>query len=317
VRVLVTGAAGFIGSTLVDRLLADGHDVLGVDDLSNGSLENLAEARAGTRQRPGAFSFTRLDVADPGLVGLLGHTRPEVVCHLAAQVSVRASVATPLRDVTTNVLGTVNVLEAARLAGTRKVVFTSSGGSIYGSPAKLPVSERAGIDPQSPYAAGKAAGELYLGAWQAMYGLAYTSLALGNVYGPRQDPRGEAGVIAIFSGAMLAGMPTRVFGDGGQTRDYVYVDDVVDAFVRALAAGDGRRFNIGTGRQTSDLELHRLVAAEAGAPDAPEFAPARLGDLRAIALDPTAARGGLGWVPFTELPEGIRRTVGWFRERPG
>ena len=312
-RVFVTGAAGFIGSTLVDRLLADRHEVVGVDDLSTGSLTNLAAARAETVSRRGAFEFNTLDITEPALADVVAAARPEVVCHLAAQVSVRTSVAEPCRDAATNVVGTVNLLEAARRAGVRKVVFASSGGSIYGSPARLPVSERHGLDPLSPYAAGKAAAELYLGAWQGMYGLDWTSLALANVYGPRQDPHGEAGVVAIFSAAMLAGEPTRVFGDGGQTRDYVFVDDVADAFVRALAAGGGRRFNIGTGRQTSDLELHAMVAGEVGRAADAEHAPARLGDLRAIAIDPTAARGGLGWQPFTPLAEGIRRTVDWFR----
>jgi UDP-glucose 4-epimerase len=314
VRVLVTGAAGFIGSTLVDRLLAEGHHVVGVDDLSSGSLDNLAEARALAVQRHGAFAFTDSDITDPGFLDVAAAAAPEVVCHLAAQVSVRASVADPTADATTNVVGTVNVLEAARLSGARKVVFASSGGSIYGSPAKLPVSERAGFAPASPYAAGKAAAELFLAAWRAMYQLEWTSLALANVYGPRQDPHGEAGVVAIFSGAMLAGRPTRVFGDGGQTRDYVYVDDVVDAFARGLTAGNGRRFNIGTGRQTTDLALHRVVAEAVGVDRQPEAAPARLGDLRAISVDPSSARAGLGWQPFTELAEGVRRTVEWFRE---
>lgn len=310
---LVTGGAGFIGSTLVDRLLADGHEVSAIDNLSTGRLENLAAARAANRTRPGCFSFTKADITDAGLTELVGRAAPEVICHLGAQVSVRHSVADPLADATTNLLGTVAVAEAARRAAVRKVVFASSGGSIYGNPARLPVSERAGIDPRSPYAAGKAAAELYLGAWQAMYGLRFTSLALGNVYGPRQDPHGEAGVVAIFSRAMLAGEPTRVFGDGGQSRDYVYVDDVADAFARALQAGDGRRFNIGTGRSTTDLALHTMVATATGAADNPEFAPARLGDLRAISLNPTAARAGLGWTPFTELEDGIALTVDYFR----
>jgi UDP-glucose 4-epimerase len=313
-RVLVTGAAGFIGSTLVDRLLADGHEVVGVDNLSNGRLENLATARQRNVERQAAFRFENADVTDPELTALVAHAEPEVICHLAAQVSVRTSVTAPVFDAQVNLVGTVQVLEAARRAGSRKVVFASSGGSIYGNQAKLPVSERVAVDPHSPYAAGKAAAELYLSAWQAMYGLGYTSLALGNVYGPRQDPHGEAGVVAIFTGAMLTGQPTRVFGDGGQARDYVFVDDVADAFVRALSAGDGRRFNIGTGRRTTDLELHSLVAAVTGAPDRPEFAPPRLGDLREICLDPSAARHGLGWEPFTSLQEGIERTVANFRD---
>ncbi|GAC1328805.1 MAG: hypothetical protein NVSMB13_16140 [Mycobacteriales bacterium] len=220
-RIMVTGAAGFIGSNLVDRLLAEGHQVEAVDDLSTGRLENLAEARKVNADRAGAFSFTRFDITDPGLASVVARVQPEVICHLAAQIDVRVSVADPLADARLNVLGTINVLEAARLAGVRKVVFTSSGGSIYGEPTRLPVSERAGLDPRSPYAAGKAAGELYLGTWRAMYGLSYTALALGNVFGPRQDPHGEAGVVAIFATALLEGRPTTIFGDGTSSRDYV------------------------------------------------------------------------------------------------
>lgn len=310
VRVLVTGAAGFIGSTLVDRLLSEGHRVAAVDDLSGGLLTNLADARAA------GVSFTRYDITGADLGALVADEAPEVICHLAAQVSVRVSVAEPLRDVQANVVGTVNVLEAARRAGTRKVVFTSSGGSIYGTPATLPVDEQARVDPHSPYAAAKVAGELYCGSYRALHGLQSTSLALGNVYGPRQDPHGEAGVVAIFSRAMLEARPTQVYGDGGQTRDYVYVHDVVDAFVKALSAGNGHRFNIGTGIATSDLALHSLVAAAVGRPDSPGFAPARLGDLRAIALDCRAAGAGLGWGPATPLATGIAQTVEWFRTHP-
>src|SRR5450759_1915009 len=212
VRVLVTGAAGFIGSNLVDRLLAAGHVVVGVDDLSRGRLENLAVARSANERRPGAFSFSQFDVTDPLFLELVSRAAPEVVCHLAARL---------------NVLGTINVLEACRQGGVRKLVFTSSGGSIYGEPEQLPVAEDVPVDPHSPYAAAKAAGELYLGAYQAMYGLAYTSLALGNVYGPRQDPHGEAGVVAIFSTALLQGRATKIFGDGTATLDHVADVDVV------------------------------------------------------------------------------------------
>ncbi|HVE97779.1 MAG TPA: NAD-dependent epimerase/dehydratase family protein [Mycobacteriales bacterium] len=309
-RILVTGAAGFIGSNLVDRLLADGHDVVGLDDLSRGILDNLAQARAFNNERSGAFGFVRGDVTGPTLADVVSKARPEVICHLAAQIDVRVSVADPLLDARLNVLGTINLLEVAREHGVRKVVFTSSGGSIYGTPEKLPVSERTRPAPGSPYAAGKAAGELYLHAFRSMYGLDYTSLALANVYGPRQDPHGEAGVVAIFAGAMLDRKPTRVFGDGGNTRDYVFVDDVVHAFALTCEPGvaSGRRLNIGTGIQTSDRELHSLLAAATGAPDDPEYAPARIGDLRAIALDCSAARA-VGWTPFTSLPDGIAATV--------
>ena len=315
-RVLVTGAAGFIGSTLVDRLIADGHDVVGVDDMSSGKMANLAAAREANKQRRGAFSLTKMSVTDPDLAGVVAKAQPEVVCHLAAQIDVRKSVADPVHDATVNVVGTINLLDACRQAGVRKVVFTSSGGSIYGTQTKLPVSERVRPAPESPYAASKASGELYLHAFSKMYGLEYTSLALANVYGPRQDPHGEAGVVAIFGLAMLAGKPTKVFGDGGNTRDYVFVDDVVEAFVRASGdKGNGRRLNIGTGVQTTDRELHTLVARAAGAKDDPEHAPARVGDARSIALDWTAARQAIGWEPWTRLEDGIKATVESLRSR--
>jgi UDP-glucose 4-epimerase len=313
-RVLVTGAAGFIGSNLVDRLLADGHTVVGVDDLSSGKLANLADARAANKERRGAFSFVRMSVTSPDFAGAVAKASPEVICHLAAQIDVRKSVADPVYDATVNVVGTINVLQAAVAASVRKVVFTSSGGSIYGTQTRLPVSERVRPAPESPYAASKASGELYLHAFWKMYGLQYTALALANVYGPRQDPHGEAGVVAIFGTAMIKGRPTKVFGDGGNTRDYVFVDDVVEAFVRAAGErGNDRRFNIGTGVQTTDRELHTAVAAAVGVPDTPEYAPPRVGDARSIALDASAARAGLGWEPWTALPAGIKATVGWLR----
>jgi UDP-glucose 4-epimerase len=199
------------------------------------------------------------------------------------------------------------------LAGTRKIVFASSGGSIYGTPERLPVAESVPVNPQSPYAASKVSAEVYLNTYRELYGLDCTHLALANVYGPRQDPHGEAGVVAIFATALLAGRPTRVFGDGGNTRDYVYVSDVVAAFVAASGqVGGGRRYNIGTGVQTSDREVHTIVAKEASAPDAPEYAAARLGDLRASALDATAARAELSWRPVIDIADGVRRTVEYF-----
>lgn len=309
-RALVTGGAGFIGSTLVDRLLADGHEVAVVDNLSRDSLANLTDA-----QDTGRLTVHRLDINDAALADTLAQAAPEVVFHLAAQIDVRHSVTDPQDDATRNVLGTIAVAEAARKAGARKVVFASSGGSIYGSPEDLPVDETAAINPKSPYGAGKVAGEIYLNTYRELYGLECTHLALANVYGPRQDPRGEAGVVAIFAGALLTGRPTKVFGDGTNTRDYVYVGDVVSAFVAASGtAGGGRRYNIGTGVQTSDRALHTLVAAAANAPDEPEMAPARLGDLRASALDATAAATDLGWRPEVDVAEGVRRTVDYFRK---
>ncbi|MEU6746154.1 NAD-dependent epimerase/dehydratase family protein [Spirillospora sp. NPDC046719] len=300
---LVTGAAGFIGSHLVDRLLADGHEVVGVDDLSSGANRNPA------------IELWRMDVADPALAERMAARRPEVVCHLAAQVSVRASVADPLHDARVNALGTANVLEAARAAGSRKVVFTSSC-AVYGVPDALPVPPDAPLRPASPYAASKVTGEVYAGMYKALHGLDYTTLTLANVYGPRQTPEGEAGVISIFTDALLAGRPTKVFGDGRQTRDYVYVLDVVDAFARATGeAGGGGRFNVGTGLQTTDRDLHALVAAAVGAPDEPDFAPPRLGDLPAMAVDPGPTREALGWEPRVSLADGLAETAAWARAR--
>ncbi|ANZ36989.1 UDP-glucose 4-epimerase [Lentzea guizhouensis] len=306
-RALVTGGAGFIGSTLVDRLLHDGHTVHVVDDL-----------RRGKRTTPAAhadrYTFTELDITSPDLADVVSAAAPEVVYHLAAQIDVRVSVERPLDDATQNVLGTVNLAEAARRAGVRKVCFASSGGSIYGTPDVLPVSESVPINPKSPYAASKVSGEVYLNTYRQLYGLECTHLALANVYGPRQDPHGEAGVIAIFANALLAGRPTKVFGDGGNTRDYVYVEDVVSAFIAASGeAGGGRRYNIGTGHQVSDRELHTLVAKAAGSADDPEHAPARLGDLRASALDASAAERDLGWTPEVDIATGVARTVDYFR----
>jgi UDP-glucose 4-epimerase len=315
-RVVVTGGAGFIGSNVVDRLLAEDHTVVVIDDLSTGRLDNLAAARAVNESRPGAFSFVHHDITEPDLPVVLTAARPEVICHLAAQIDVRVSVADPVLDARLNVLGTVNVLNAAVAAGVRKVVFTSSGGSIYGTPSQLPVGERAKVAPESPYAASKVAGEVYLGAFRALHGLDYTSLALANVYGPRQDPHGEAGVVAIFATAFLEGRTAKIFGDGTSTRDYVYVDDVVDAFVRALQPGfaSGRRLNVGTGEQTSVRDLHATIARLSGAPDEPVFDEPRKGELQAIALDNSAARAA-GWQPWTPMEEGLAATVAWIRSR--
>ncbi|EHB57695.1 dTDP-glucose 4,6-dehydratase [Mycolicibacterium rhodesiae JS60] len=308
-QILVTGAAGFIGSTLVDRLLTDGHTVVGLDDLSRGRTENLAAAGA-----TGRFELIEADIASADLIGLLDKHKPEVVHHLAAQIDVRRSVEDPEFDAAVNVVGTVRLAEAARRSGVRKVVHTSSGGSIYGVPTNYPTNETTPVDPASPYAASKVAGEVYLNTYRHLYGLDCSFIAPSNVYGPRQDPHGEAGVVAIFANAMLAGRPTKVYGDGSNTRDYVFVDDVVDAFVRASGTGGcGQRFNIGTGVETSDRKLHAVVAKVVGAPDDPEFAPARLGDLKRSCLDVRKAEMVLGWRPQVRLEEGIARTVDYFR----
>ncbi|MFB7874110.1 NAD-dependent epimerase/dehydratase family protein [Nocardia sp. NPDC056064] len=310
-RTIVTGAAGFIGSNLVDSLLADGHTVVGIDNLATGRIDNLDNAF-----QHDTFTLAETGVTRSDLGELVGEIAPDVVFHLAAQVDVRKSVGDPCSDAGTNVLGTINVAEACRQAGTRRVVFAASGGSRYGAPTALPIAEDAPPHPLSPYAAAKVAGELYLSAYADMYGLAPISLALSNVYGPRQDPRGEAGVVAIFGCALLRGHPGTIYGDGTATRDYVYVGDVVDAFRSAGAAPETLTgtFNIGTGVQTTTTDLHRMIAAALGVDDPPVYAPARTGEVQAIALDHTAAHQRLGWDPHVGITDGIDHTIAWLRE---
>ena len=314
-RALVTGGAGFIGSTLVDRLLAEGHAVDVVDDLSTGSLANLADARA---DRNHELAIHQVDIRSPDVVDLVARRAPEVVFHLAAQADVRVSVARPVFDAEVNVIGSLNVLEGARAAGARKVVFASSGGTIYGDPdpVDLPVKESHPQEPLSPYGVAKKVVGDYLHAYRSLHDLDFTALALANVYGPRQDPHGEAGVVAIFAGRLLAGEPCTIFGDGEQTRDFVYVDDVVDAFVRGADRGSGLLCNIGTGRETSVAALHATMAEQAGDPSASvDRAPARAGELARNALDPGRAAIHLGWAPWTDLPAGTGAVLRWFADR--
>ncbi|MGH3664574.1 MAG: NAD-dependent epimerase/dehydratase family protein [Egibacteraceae bacterium] len=311
-RVLVTGGAGFIGSNLVDRLLAEGHEVTVIDDLSTGKLANLAEARH-SGDLP--LSFHRVGLTSDALERVVAKAQPEVVLHLAAQIDVRRSVADPVRDAMVNVVGTVNLLEAGRRHGMGKIVMATSGGCIYGEPAadELPVAEDHPGHPHSPYGASKRGVEEYLHTYAALYGIRWTSLALANVYGRRQDPGGEAGVVSIVSSRMLADQPVTIYGDGEQTRDYVFVDDVVHAFVLAMGAGDGLRCNIGTGQQTSVNELFRQLARITGYGGAPHHAEERPGELRVSALDARLAAAELGWKPWTKLGEGLVETVDWLR----
>jgi UDP-glucose 4-epimerase len=316
-RTLVTGGAGFIGSTLVDRLLAEGHEVDVLDDLSSGSLANLAEARAERGDRPNRLTFHQIDVRDPQIVDLIGRREPEVVFHLAAQPDVRMSVARPAHDAEINVIGTINVLEGARVAGTRKVVFASSGGTIYGEPVPgdLPCKESHPQNPGSPYGVSKRVAFDYLNVYRQLYGLEFTALALSNVYGPRQDPHGEAGVVAIFAGRLLGDEACTIYGDGEQTRDYIYVDDVVDAFVRAATRGSGLLLNVGTGVEMSVNRLYAAMAAGAGVDRPAAYAPMRPGELLRSALDPGRAAIHLGWKPWTDVTEGVARTLEWFKQR--
>ncbi|MBV7294500.1 GDP-mannose 4,6-dehydratase [Corynebacterium sp. TAE3-ERU12] len=311
-RTVVTGGAGFIGSHLVDRLLADGHSVVVVDNLSHGKRANLAAAERDYGDR---VELVVADIREIDFDELFARVRPEVVFHLAAQIDVRESVADPLADAELNIMATIRLADAARRQDVRKVVHTSSGGAIYGVPDHFPVSEDVPVQPMSPYAASKYAGEVYLNTFRRLYGLECSFIAPSNVYGPRQDPHGEAGVVAIFAQRLLAGQPTRVFGEGANTRDYVYVGDVVDAFVRASGdTGGGMRFNIGTGVETTDRRLHSLVAEAVGGPDEPEHAPERLGDVPRSALDASRAREVLRWRPQVDIADGVRRTVEYFRD---
>ncbi len=311
-NMLVTGGAGFIGSNLVDRLLDEGHDVTVVDDLSTGKLDNLADARRAAGAR---LHVEHMDIATEDLDAVVAHAAPQVVFHLAAQIDVRRSVEDPLHDARVNLLGTIRLLEAGRRARVGKVIVTSSGGCIYGEPdlADLPLAEDHPGHPQSPYGASKRALEEYMHTYAALYGLRWTSLALGNVLGPRQDPFGEAGVVAIFGSRMLAGEPVTIFGDGEQTRDFVFVDDVADALLAAVDRADGLRCNIGTGERTSVNGLFAALADIVGYERSPEYAPERPGELRHIALDAGLAARELGWKPRHDLREALERTVAWLR----
>jgi len=302
-RTVVTGGAGFIGSHLVDALLERGDEVAVLDDLSSGREMNLA----GARER--GARLQRADVRDGEAVGeVIGAERPEVVFHLAAQIDVRVSMDRPGYDARTNVEGTVNVLEAARRAGARRVVFASTGGAMYGDVDQLPTPETVAPLPMSAYGQSKFCAERYLGLFERAHGLSGMALRFGNVYGPRQDPHGEAGVIAIFCGRLRAGEGVRVYGDGTQTRDYIYVSDLVEAIVTAGGTDAGGAVNLGTEEETSVLDIVRILGELAGRPVEPEFAPARGGELHRSALATGLAHEALGWRARTSITEGLRRT---------
>ena len=309
-KALITGGAGFIGSHLADRLISDEWDVLAVDDLSKGHLDRLGEAR-----QTGSFQFHQLDILSDEFREAMRRFKPDVIYHLAAQSGVRPSVEDPLFDARVNILGTINVSLAAEEAGTQRVVFASSGGAMFGEVPGKPATEDSPALPDSPYGISKKIVEDYYRYFQTATGVDYVILALGNVYGPRQDPYGEAGVVAIFSRLLLDGKRPTINGDGEQARDYVYVDDVVDAFVRGGEIGGGVRLNIGTAVTTTVNELYALVAEAAGYDGSPEHGPAKPGDLNRSVIDSRAAKAHLGWAPWTDLATGIPKTVESFRSQ--
>ncbi len=306
-RTLVTGGAGFIGSHLVDALVARGDTVTVLDDLSSGKERNLAGAIAA------GAALERGDIRDAAaLASVFEAARPQLVFHLAAQVDVRVSIADPAYDARTNVEGTINVLEAARAAGgdePARVVFSSTGGAIYGETDILPTPETVEPLPMAAYGQSKFCAERYLGLFARLYGMSTLALRFGNVYGPRQDPHGEAGVVAIFCGRMRDGGRPKIFGDGRQTRDYIYVADLVEALLSAGASAAGGVVNIGTEEETSVLDIvHRLAEVHGpGAPE-PEFAPARLGEIERSCLAASRARELLGWSSQTPIADGLRLT---------
>lgn len=302
-KILVTGGAGFIGSHLVDACLAQGHGVVVVDDLFTGHRRNVNPAAR----------FVEMDIRSHELLSLFEAERFDVVFHQAARGNVRASIDDPWVYADVNVEGGINLLEAARRTGTRKLVYASTGGCVYGELRYTPADERHPIQPRDPYGASKASFELYLPVYQMNYGLAYTILRYPNVYGPRQDPFGEAGVVSIFTGQMLLNQPTVINGDGEQSRDYVFVADVVGANLLVLGEGDNEAFNLGWGRGTTVNEIFRKLKTLTGYAGDEQHGPAKLGEVRRNDLDASKIQQTLGWEPHVSLDEGLRRTVEFFR----
>lgn len=306
-KVLVTGGAGFIGSHVVDAFLAAGHDVVVVDDLSTGRAENL-----NPRAR-----FYQLDIRDPGLAEIFAQEQPDIVDHHAAQIDVRKSVAHAQVDADINVRGSLNLLECARQFGVRQFIYISTGGAVYGEPEYLPCDEAHPIKPICQYGVSKHTVEHYLHVYHHLYGLQYVVLRYPNVYGPRQDPHGEAGVVAIFTGRMLAGQPVTIYGTGEQERDFVYVGDCARANVLALGSTACEIYNLGSGAGTSINLLFSRLSHTIGYAPAANYAPAKPGETSKIYLDSRRANAQLGWTMTVDLERGLSETVAYFRARAG
>jgi len=305
-RIVVTGGAGFIGSHVADAYLAAGHEVAIIDDLSSGRRENL----------PKAARFEECDIRSPEAARVVEQFRPDVLNHHAAQMNVRVSVDKPGFDADVNVLGFLNLLEAGRRAGTKTVIFSSSGGTVYGEPERIPSPETLPTHPICPYGVSKLSGEHYLYYYSRIFGFRYVALRYANIYGPRQDPHGEAGVVSIFCQRLLRGEECTIYGDGLQTRDYVFVGDVVRANVAALTSEFCGAVNIGTGRETNVVELFERINARVGGAGKVRHVEAKEGEVRRSSLDASLAGRVLGWAPRVPLDEGLGATVDFFRSRP-
>jgi UDP-glucose 4-epimerase len=305
VKILITGGAGFIGSTIADAYLEAGHEVVVVDNLYSGKRENV----------PSRARFHEIDIVSPKIVEVLESERPDVVSHHAAQMDVRLSVASPAFDAEVNIIGTIRLLEAAVKSGVKRVIFASSGGAAYGEQERFPAREEDRTCPVSPYGVSKRSGEHYLFYYHAVHRVPYLALRYANVYGPRQDPHGEAGVVAIFCEKLMRGEPPRINGDGRQTRDYVFIEDLVQANLKALDSGYVGPMNIGTGRETDVVTLAAELVALSGKRLTPLHGPAKEGEQRRSVIDPALAKRELGWEPRVQLDSGLRRTYDWFRAR--
>lgn len=302
---LITGGAGFVGSHLADRLLADGDDVVVIDNLSSGSRENL----------DGSVNFYEMDIQDPKISAIFEKERPDFVFHLAAQIDVRKSVENPIDDAKINLLGTLNVLETAAKSGVKKVIFASTGGAIYGEAEIIPTPEGHYAQPLSPYGIHKLAAEKSMFFYKKVKGLDYTVLRMSNIYGPRQNAKGEAGVMAIFLSKLLGGEQPYINGSGNQTRDYVFVKDVTRAFVLARNETKSNIFNIGTGVETNVNEVYEKLVAEMGLEVPKMYAPAKPGEQERSCLSCARADSELNWKPEYDIDRGIRETVQWFKDR--